>query len=398
MRSEDFAASERGHLKPISGGILAFLPPPAPGEIGLPARLIKALGDANHALGDLDGTGRHLANPHLLIGPYLRREAVLSSRIEGTQSGLGEVLLVEASGVVEPSEDTREVLNYVVALETGIRELPRLPVSLRLVRALHAQLMEGVRGADRAPGEFRRHQNFVAPQGTPIEHATFVPPPPGPVLEAALDDWEKFLHREDDIPLLIRCAWMHYQFETIHPFADGNGRVGRLLIPLLLIERRALSQPLLYVSAYLEQHRDAYYDSLMRARYTGDLSSWIDIFLNAVATQARDATRRADRLTALREEYRQRFARSRSAGIRPLIDMLFARVVVTASTLAREAGISEVAAQDAIDTLTAAGLLRETTGKKRGRVYMADQVFGAIMPEEAAAHPESPAEAPRRAE
>ncbi len=383
MDEESFAESERRHLKRLPGGILTFHPPPAPAEIPLSARLVNLLADANHALGALDGTGRRLANPHLLIGPYLRREAVLSSRIEGTQSGLNDVLLVEASGIAQPDRDTKEVINYVVAMENGVRELANLPVSLRLVRQLHVHLMQGVRGGDHTPGEFRRYQNYVAPKGTPIEQAAFVPPPPGGVLDAALDDWEKFVHRDDEVPLLIRCAWMHYQFETIHPFGDGNGRVGRLLIPLLLIERGALSQPLLYVSAYLEQHRDRYYESLMRGRHTGRIDDWIEMFLLAVATQARDATRRADRLVALREEYHRRFARSRSAAIRPLIDELFARLVTTVGTLARIAGTSEVAAQDAINTLLATGLLRETTGKKRGRVYLATEIFAAVMPEEA---------------
>jgi Fic family protein len=383
VNAERFAEDQRRYLKALPGGILAYHPPPAPAAFPISARLVNALGDASHALGALDGIGRHLSNPHLLIGPYLRREAVLSSRIEGTQSGLNDVLLVEATGIADPDTDTREVLNYVAALESGIRELPRLPVSLRLIRQLHARLMEGVRGGDRAPGEFRRYQNFVAPKGTPIERATFVPPPAGPTLDATLDDWERFLHRDDEIPLLIRCAWMHYQFETIHPFADGNGRVGRLLIPLLLIERKALSQPLLYVSAYLEKHRDAYYESLMIGRYTGDLSSWIELFLVAVATQARDAARRADRLTDLRNAYHERFAKSRSAVIRPLIDSLFGRLVVAVPALAKELKTSEVAAQAAVNTLVAAGILRETTGKKRGRVYLASEVFATVMPEEA---------------
>lgn len=362
---------------------MAFHPPVAPAEILLSPPLVNALALANHALGELDGTGRHLANPHLLIGPYLRREAVLSSRIEGTQSGLGDVLFVEAGGVGTPDRDTQEVINYVSALERGIEELPKLPVSLRLVRELHRRLMRGARGGDRAPGEFRRYQNFVAPRGVPIERASFVPPPAGPILEAALDDWERFLHREDDIPLLVRCAWMHYQFETIHPFGDGNGRVGRLLIPLLLIERKALSQPLLYISASLEREREAYYDSLMRGRLTGDLSPWISLFLRAVETQARDASRRADRLAEMQMSYHARFAKSRSAVLRPLIDMLFSRLVVSVPALARELSVSEPAAQAAVNTLVSAGILKETTGRKRGRVYVAAEVFASIMPEEA---------------
>ncbi len=383
MRLDEFAESEHAHVRPLPGGILAYHPPPAPREIPLSASAINLLAAANHALGELDGTGRHLPNPHLVIGPYLRREAVLSSRIEGTESGLGEVLLVEAGGIAAPGQDTGEVLNYVAALETGIRDLPGLPVSIRLVRQLHARLMQDVRGADRAPGEFRRFQNFVAPKGAPIERAIFVPPPAGAVLDAALNDWEQFIHRDDEVPLLIRCAWMHYQFETIHPFLDGNGRVGRLLIPLLLIERKVLSQPLLYVSAYLEQNRDRYYETLMHGRRTGDLSPWIELFLRAVETEARNGTRLADRLAAMQADYHDRLRGSRSAVVRPLIDILFARLVVTVPALAREFKVSEPSAQAAVNTLISAGILKETTGKKRGRAYVAREIFAAIMPEEA---------------
>lgn len=382
MRPSDFAPQQRSHVRPIGGGAHAYFPPSAPREIPLSPRVINLLADANHALGDLDGTGRHLANPRLLIGPYLRREAVLSSRIEGTETLFSDLVLFEA-GDTPAEPDVREVMNYVEALELGIAQLPDLPVSLRLVRELHRKLMEGVRGGDRAPGEFRRLQNAIGQRGVPIEDVTFVPPPPGPVLEAALTDWERFVHRDDDIPLLVRCAWMHYQFETIHPFMDGNGRTGRLLIPLLLIERGVLGQPLLYVSAYLERYRSEYTDSLMAGRLRGDLEPWLTMFLSAVASQARDAVVTAERLTALRDRYHARFAGSRSAVLRPLIDRLFSRLSLSVPALAQDLGVSEPAVQAAVNQLVTGGVLRETTGRKRRRVYLAEEIVAAIMPEEA---------------
>lgn len=381
MRPDQFSRSQRAFVRPISGDAFAYFPPVAPPTFALSPEVINLLADANHALGDLEGTGRQLANPRLLIGPYLRREAILSSRIEGTETAFTDLVLFEA-GETAPASDAREVLNYVEALELGLERLGELPVSLRLVRDLHRKLMEGVRGRDRAPGEFRRMQNVIGQRGVPLEDVTFVPPPAGPAMDAALDDWERFIHRSDEVPLLIRCAWMHYQFETIHPFMDGNGRTGRLLIPLLLIERAVLTQPLLYVSAYLERHRDEYYDALMAGRLRGDLEPWFKVFLRAVATQARDAVATAQRLAQLRAEHHQLFAKSRSAVIRPLIDRLFERLSVTVPDLARDFAVSEPAAQAAVNALVVAGVLRETTGRKRRRVYLAHQIVRAIMPED----------------
>jgi Fic family protein len=296
---------------------------------------------------------------------------------------LSQLLLLEAGAQPTVREDdAREVINYVRALEWALDELPRLPVSLRLVREIHRRLMEGVRGGEKTPGEFRRFQNFVAPRGTPIERATFVPPPPGTELDRALDDWEKFIHEDDDLPLLLRCGLMHYQFETIHPFADGNGRVGRLLIPLLLLERNVLSQPLLYVSAYLEQHRDDYYATLTSGRITGDLMPWLRLFLAAVRTQADDAADRADRLTALRESYHAQVVKSRGKIVHPLIDRLFRDVIVTAPAVAKAFDVTYPTALGAITELVSIGILKERTGQRRYRVYVAVDIFDILMPEE----------------
>lgn len=378
----DFAADQRANLQQLPGGIWAYVPPPAPASFALPPKLINALAEASRAIGDLDGTGRHLPNPHLLIGPYLRREAVLSSRIEGTQTGLSQLLMFEADSSEPTQDDAREVRNYVLALETGIERLPKLPLSLRLVRELHARLMEGVRGGKKDPGEFRSFQNYVGPKGAPVEQATYVPPPV-PELDRLLSDWELFLHRQDDIPLLLRCAWMHYQFESMHPFIDGNGRIGRLLIPLLLIDRRALTQPLLYVSAHLERNRDAYYEALMAGRLRGDLDPWFELFLTAVTAQALEATTTAERLSALRGRYHDVFAKSRSPIVRKLTDEIFGRLIVNVPDIARRFRVSQPAAQSAVNALVEHGILREVTGRKRKRSYLATEIVSLIMPEEA---------------
>ena len=383
MHIEDFSEGQRQYLIRLGDAVVAFVPPPIPRKLALDAPTINQLAESNRALGKLDGIGGHLPNPHLLISPYLRREAVLSSRIEGTETGLSQLLLIEAGAQSDVrDDDAREVINYVRAIEWALAELSRLPVSLRLVREIHRRLMEGVRGGEKTQGEFRRFQNFVAPRGTPIERATFVPPPPGNELDRALDDWERFIHEDDDLPLLLRCGLMHYQFETIHPFADGNGRVGRLLIPLLLIERKVLSQPLLYVSAYLERHRDDYYATLMSGRLTGDVMPWLRLFLTAVRSQADDAADRADRLTALRESYHAQVVKSRGKIVHPLIDQLFRDVVVTAPAVAKAFAVTYPTALGAINELVNLGILKERTGQRRHRVYVAVDIFDILMPEE----------------
>lgn len=309
----------------------------------------------------------------MFIRPYLRREAVLSSRIEGTQSSLSDLLLFEAAGTPSDPADAREVLNYVHALERGIARLPKLPVSLRLVRELHAELMSGIRGEKSTPGLFRVTQNWIGPRGTPIERASFVPPPPNG-LAAALDDWEKYVHEEDDTPPLIRCALMHYQFETIHPFSDGNGRLGRLLIPLFLIERECLSQPLLYLSAYFDERRAAYYEALSQGRRSGDLKPWIRLFLDAIAVQSVDAARRADELTKLESDYRQRIESSRSRVSHLLVDLLFTDLYVTAAIVAQRLKVTPLSARASINDLQRRGILQELTGRRSGRIYAATEI------------------------
>lgn len=386
MRFESFVAPDAGELVRSPQGAWAFVPAPLPPAIEYSPRLVKRLSAADAALGELSGLGRKMLNPHLLIAPYLRQEAVLSSRIEGTQASLSDLFQNElqdardeastsAAAAATPGNDAPEVRNYVLAMEHGLRRLSTLPVSLRLVRELHTQLMSGVRGGDKNPGEFRQHQNYIGVQGSRIDTASFVPPPPDRML-ACLDAWERYLHLRD-APDLIDCALMHAQFETIHPFADGNGRVGRLLITLLLVERERLSQPLLYLSAYIEANKQEYYERLQRTRTHGDWAGWLEYFLLGVEITARLAAQQVTALNDLRDAWHARFAGQ--AGAIKLVDALFENPLMDAKRAAQVTGRSDPSARQAIATLEAAGILREITGRSWGKVYSAHEVLALLL-------------------
>src|SRR5574337_1016787 len=294
MNPENFRSPKVGKVIRTPQGYWAFIPASLPPDLVFDADLVLGLSRADAALSELSGLGRHLPNPHLLIAPYVRREAVLSSRIEGTRATLSDLLMEEvgARAANGDPDDVREVRNYVTALEYGLERLESLPLSLRLVRELHEHLMRGVRGERATPGEFRRSQNWIGPPGSTPETAPYVPPPPREMQEG-LWAWEKFLHERNQLPELIQCALIHEQFEAIHPFLDGNGRVGRLLIPLFLIERGRLSQPLLYLSAYIKAHRHEYYDRLQTVRTDGDWNGWLLFFLAAVTETAQQGVQQA---------------------------------------------------------------------------------------------------------
>jgi len=329
-------------------------------------------------LGALEGMGRTLPNPTLLVMPYARREAVLSSRIEGTQASLSDLFLFEAAKVKSEGSDVKEVANYVRAMNHGLKRLNELPLSLRLVREMHAKLLEGVRGQEQEPGEFRRSQNWVGPAGTPLDQAVYVPPPPSE-LHTVLGDWEKYLHERESFPPLIQCALMHSQFESIHPFVDGNGRIGRLLITLFLCERGHLSQPLLYLSGFLEAHRSEYYDKLQKIREEGDWIGWVDFFLRGVAEQARDALECAERILGLKERYRIRLQTKRATGtLLALLDGLFLNPYVTVAGAAKQAHVTFATAQSAINKLEDLKIVSEVTGSKRNRVYCAGELLAVI--------------------
>lgn len=350
-------------------GYRAFIPaslPPVP-PVRMEGELMSLLSEADRALGRLDGAGSILPNPDLFVSMYVRQEAVLSSQIEGTQSTLEDVLEYEmdAQGP-KRSKDAEEVVNYVHAMNHGLQRLADLPLSLRLLREIHERLMRDVRGSERNPGEFRTSQNWIGPQGCGLTGATFVPPPPHD-MEIALDNLEKFLHEQQALPVLVQCGLAHAQFETIHPFLDGNGRVGRLLITLLLCERRILERPLLYLSVFLKAHRQEYYDRLTAIRTEGDWEGWLRFFLRGVAEVSGAATRTARSILKLREETRQKLADSTLGG--RLLDYLFERPVVSVRAAEEHLGCSYGAASHLIEQMERLGVLRETTGQKRNRLY-----------------------------
>lgn len=377
MNRADFRAPDTGRIVRARGGYHAFVPAPLPPKLVYDEDLVLALSRADAALSELSGLGRHLPNPHLLISPYVRREAVLSSRIEGTTTSLAELLLEEvaAGAARRDPDDVREVRNYVTALEHGIQRLRSLPLSLRLVRELHARLMKGVRGEHATPGEFRRSQNWIGAPRSTLETAVYVPPPPEHLMED-LGAWERFIHDRGGIPDLVQCALMHEQFEAIHPFLDGNGRVGRLLITLFLIERGRLSQPLLYLSAYIDEHRSQYYDGLQRVRTDGDWTGWLRFFLVGVEWTSREAVTRAGRLMHLRERWRQPLTDHPKA--MQLVDALFVNPYMSVARAQRILEVSNPTARQIVARLEKLGLLTEITGRGWGRLYLARPILGII--------------------
>ena len=378
MDPNDFHSSIAGEVILTSRGYYAFIPAPLPPELVYDSQLVLALSKADSSLSELSGLGRHLPNPHLLIAPYIRREAVLSSRIEGTKADLPDLWMVDVEGREKHAEgtDVQEVQNYVTALEYGIQRLQELPLSLRLVREVHALLMEGVRGNQATPGDFRRSQNWIGPAGCTLANAPYVPPPPDELMPA-LANWEVFLHEHDRFPDLIQCAIMHEQFEAIHPFLDGNGRIGRLLITLFLMERGRLSQPLLYLSSFIETYRQEYYDLLQRVRTLGDWDSWIIYFLTAISETAQIALRQTAALIDLREGYHHQLRESlKAAG---LIDQLFVNPYMTVKRATQILNVSNPTARKAVLQLEQDGILREVTGRDWGKIYLASAISEAIQ-------------------
>lgn len=353
-------------------GYRAFVPadlPPVP-DLKVDPEMTRLLSDADRALGRLDGVASILPNPDLFVAMYVRHEAVLSSQIEGTQSTLQDVLAFEVEGRLdEQPEDVGEVVNYVQAMNYGLERLNRFPLSLRLLREIHARLLEHTRGADRQPGEFRKTQNWIGPSGCTLNEADFIPPPPHE-MQIALSRFEKFLHDRKSLPILIQCALAHAQFETIHPFLDGNGRVGRLLITLLLCEREILRQPLLYLSYYLKAHRAQYYDRLTAIRNDGDWEGWIKFFLRGVFEVSQGATATAREILDLRERHRTAIG-SGSSGVNGLrlLDYLFQHPIISAQMAEKHLGRSFVTTSRVIAHLEELGILHETTGRQRNRRY-----------------------------
>lgn len=372
-----FEKSPSGRLVRVTGGYWAFVSGPLPPKLEWDDALVSVMSKADIALGTLSGLGETLPNPHLLIYPFIRREAVLSSRIEGTQSSLSDLLLFEATRV-EKRGDVREVQNYVRAMEYGLRRLNELPLSLRFIRELHGILMEGVRGQQATPGEFRQSQNWIGSAGAVLDEATYVPPPV-PEMQECLNQLEKFLHAKTRLPPLVEAALVHYQFEAIHPFLDGNGRIGRLLATLLLCQRNVLSKPLLYLSAFFEQHREEYYELLLKVSSMGAWQKWIEFFLRAVVDQSGEAVSRSRRLQELQHSY-LRLAREKRLAptAAQLVDLVLMKPVVSAKTVQESLKVTPQGARKAINALVEAGILTEVTKRKRGRAYAAKEILKAL--------------------
>jgi Fic family protein len=334
---------------------IAFVPAALPREFDLGLDVVRALSAADSALGRLAGAGRLLPNPQLLLTSYRIREALASSRIEGTQASLSDVFDAEAVGTAG-NDDVREVRNYVAALEHGLARLSTLPLSKRLLREMHEILLTGVRGQEKTPGEFRRTQNWIGAHSGRLESATYVPPTVDNMWPA-LDDWERFAHDPSpQLPVLIRTALLHYQFETIHPFLDGNGRIGRLFIVLHLIEQGTLSAPLLPISTYLEARRNDYYDRLQAVRERGDIGGWLCYFLTAIAEVARSAIGCAEELMDVRERYRKALAHHRSRAV-DVIDLMLANPILTTRFVAQRLGLTQQGARNLLRQVEAVGAL-----------------------------------------
>lgn len=376
MRPEDFSPNSSGDLVSISvhgTPMWAFAPRPLPPVWDLPIEIINRLVAAERAMGELNGLAQQLPNPYLLINPYIRREAVASSRIEGTRTDLRELLLFEADArTSEAVDDASEVENYVTALQYALSKPEDRAISLSLIRETHQLLMTGVRGSDKRPGEFRPAQVFISSRGA--REARFIPPPPD-MVEPLMRDLESFIVTDSEIPQLVRIAMIHYQFEAIHPFLDGNGRTGRVLISMLLGEWNMLRQPILYLSEFFERHRRDYVDGLLYVSQRGEWNEWIAFFLDAVIEQAYDGARQGQSILTLREEYRKRYQAARSIRLLPLIDALFMRPVFTATQISEALGWPRYSAQRLLEPFIADGLLEEVTGKQRNRIFLAPEIM-----------------------
>lgn len=375
QRNKGFTRSGRYVLQPT--GYRAFIPAPLPPRprVRIDGDVQRLLSEADRSLGRLDGSVQTLPDPDLFVYMYVRKEAVLSSQIEGTQSSLQDLLAAEAhmNGGTGPG-DVDEVVNYVRAMKHGLARLHELPVCVRLIREIHEQLLHGVRGSKLTPGELRRSQNWIGPGGCTLKEATFVPPPPAEV-QTLLGGLESFLHQDDRLPLLIKIGLAHAQFETIHPFLDGNGRIGRLLITFLLCESGALSKPVLYLSHYFKRHRGTYYGRLQAVRDRGDWEGWLEFFLRGVAEVSVEAADTARRILQLREDHRQRITNGlgRAAGNgHRVLDRLYQHPIVSVADVRSLTGTTFPAANQLVQRLVDLGILGEFTGQARHRRFRYD--------------------------
>ena len=374
VRYMHIQSSPTGKIVQSPQGYNAFVPHNLPPPIKWDNVVVNALSRADFLLGKLAREGSQLPNPHLLIRPFITREAVLSSKIEGTQATLGEILAATAGAPIKQNpNDLQEVQNYITALDYGLNRLDTLPLSLRLIKELHEHLMQGVRGAHATPGEFRRSQNWIGSPGCTLNTAKFVPPPPDHLMDC-LGALENFLH-DRTLPPLIHTALCHYQFEAIHPFLDGNGRVGRLLIILLLVSQKVLPAPLLYLSAFFEATRDAYYSELYSVSTKGTWHEWLIYFLNGVALQSQDVLSRAERINGLLNQWKIAVASGSSQVPVNMVQHLAVNPYFTTHRMAEALGIAYSTAQRGIQKLELHSIIQKTTDSKRDQVYCATEIL-----------------------
>lgn len=356
-------------------GYKAFVPAKLPPEppIQFDVEMQSLLSLADRKLGRLDGITQILPNPELFVAMYVRKEAVLSSQIEGTQASFADVLSAEYNQAEDQRrDDIGEVSNYVRAMNWGLKELERLPLSLRLIRNIHKELLQNTRGSHRNPGKFRTSQNWIGPAGCTLSNATFVPPSV-PDMEKALSELELYLYEDDDLPALVKIALIHAQFETIHPFLDGNGRMGRLLITFWLCQQEILTKPLLYLSYYFKQHRTEYYDRLMDVRKKGNWEDWIKFFLRGVAEVADESTSSAKAILRLKEECSaQLYAKDASNNnYQHLLDVLFEKPFIQRNDVIKVLSVSNPTAGNIIDAFCKLGILFDLTPQKsRNKRYV----------------------------
>jgi Fic family protein len=353
-------------------GYLAFIPSALPPEppLNFDSELIRLLAEANRELGRLDGAAEILPNPDLFVAMYVKKEAVLSLQIEGTQASLVDVLEFGADkNQAAIPEDVGEVINYVKAMNYGLGRLDTLPLSLRLIREIHAVLLENTRGWQRNPGEFRQTQNWLGPSGCNLKTATFIPPPV-PDMINAMNDLEMFLHNASELPILIKAGLAHCQFETIHPFLDGNGRIGRLLITFMLCQQGALSRPLLYLSYYFKKNRPEYYDWLMEVRNNGDWEGWLKFFLKGVIEVSKQAISTARKIIEMQYNHKALVSQEvKTPNALKLLDLLYLRPILSVSDVKEGLGISYPTANNLVNRFTGMDILRERTGQQRHKVF-----------------------------
>ena len=373
----DIEQSPAGQLIISPRGYKAFVPNQLPPILKWSNKLVITLSRADFLLGKLAREGNKLLNPHLLMRPFITREAVLSSKIEGTQTTIGEILAANAGIQVKQNpDDLQEVQNYITALDYGIKRLEDLPLSLRLIKEIHSHLMQGVRGSHATPGEFRHSQNWIGSPGCTLNTAKFVPPPPDYLMDC-LSDLEKFLH-DRQLPPLVHAALCHYQFEAIHPFLDGNGRIGRLLIMLLLIEQQILPSPFLYFSAFFEATRDEYYKQLYNVSSQGTWDEWLIYFLNGIAMQSEDVLSRAERINELLSKWKTQVSSSASQVPLLIVQHFSVNPYLTTKKIASDLEIAYSTAQRGVQKLEDAKIIKQINENKRNKVYCATEILAIL--------------------